>query len=212
MSSLCVLGERSGEDASLGKLPRRSCGSVPLLFGQSPTSRLAQGWDLPLRLGRSFLTLRLNWAPVESTASCSREARLPLRHCRQLQRSSPFLSWFGRQQLAPRSCRCHRPTVIRESCHACQSTHVARSVAGDFRDLQVTTVHPASLNASRNPSGELIKPESLPRYPSWSVSSSSSVLQPSSLVSSPSGASCSRSLTHPSLGHDLAVCQMPLRT
>ena len=29
-------------------------------------------------------------------------------------RSSPVPSWFGRQQLAPRSCRCHRPTVIRE--------------------------------------------------------------------------------------------------
>ena len=105
----------------MGKLPRRSCGSVPHPFG-SQTSRLAQGWDLLLRFGRSLLTLRPNWASVESTASCSREVRLPLRRCRQLQRSSPFLCWFGRQQLAPGSCRCHRPTVIREPCHACHST------------------------------------------------------------------------------------------
>ena len=81
-----------------------------------------------------------------------------------------------------------------------------------FRDLCVTAVHPATLNASRNPGGELIKPESLPRYPSWSVSSSSSVQQPSSLVSSRSGASSSRSLTHPSLGHNLAECPIPPHT
>ena len=75
------------------------------------------------------LNLSLNSASVESTASRSRVARLPLRHCRQLQRSSPFLSWFGRQQLLPRPCRCHRP---REPCHACQSTHVAFSIVGAF--------------------------------------------------------------------------------
>ena len=39
------------------------------------------------------------------------------------------------------------------------------------------------------PGGELIRQDSLPKYPSRSVSSSSSVEQPSSLVSSPSGAS-----------------------
>ena len=38
--------------------------------------------SLPLRLRRSFLTPRRNSASLESTASCSREARLPLRHCR----------------------------------------------------------------------------------------------------------------------------------
>ena len=100
----------------------------------------------PRAVGRSSLTLRLGWASVESTASCFREARLPLRHCRQLQRSSPFLSWFGRQQLAPGSCRCHRPTEIQEPCHTCHSTHVAWSIAGGFRVWRVTTVHPASLN------------------------------------------------------------------
>ena len=81
----------------------------------------------------------------------------------------------------PGSCRCHRPTVIQEPCHAWQSTHVAWRLCWRFRDLQVTTVRPASLNASRNPGGELIKPESLPKFPSWGVSSSSSVQQPSSL-------------------------------
>ena len=112
-------------------------------------SRLAQGSDLSLRLGRAFLASRLNSVSVESTASCSREARLPLRHCRQLQRSSPILSWFGRQQRAPESCRCHRPTVIQEPCHACQSPHVAWSIAGEFafcgspRSIQLHCMHHA---------------------------------------------------------------------
>ena len=86
-------------------------------------------------------------------------------------------------------------TMPRLSRHPCRLEHCWR-----FRDLWVTTVHPPLLHASRSPRGELIRQDSLPRYSSWSVSSSTSVQQPSSLVSSPSGASCSRSLTHPSLG------------
>ena len=41
----------------------------------------------------------------------------------------PFLL---RQQLTPGSCRCHRPTVIREPCHTFRSTRVAWSIAVDF--------------------------------------------------------------------------------
>ena len=130
---------------------------------------------------------------MEATATCSRGARLPLRHCRQLQRSSPFLSWFGHQQLAPKimslsPSHSDPRTVPRLSKHPRRLEHCWR-----FRYLRVTTVHPPSLNTSRSPGGEPIKQESLPRYPRWSVSSSSSVQQPSSLVSSHSGASCSKS-------------------
>ena len=98
-------------------------------------------------------------------------------------------------------------TVPRVSKHPRRLEHCWR-----FRYLRVTTVHPASLHALRSPGGELINQDSLPRYPSWSVSSSSSVQQPFSLVSSPSGASCSRSLTHTSLGHNLAGCPIPPHT
>ena len=117
---------------------------------------------------------------MESTASCSWGARLPPLHCRQLQISSPFLSWFGRQQLDPGSCPCHRPTVIRETVSRLSEHKRRWEPCWRFRYLRVTTVHPASLNASRGPGGELIKQESLPRYSSWSVSSSSSVQQVSS--------------------------------
>ena len=81
-----------------------------------------------------------------------------------------------------------------------------------FRDVRATTVHRAPLTASRNPGGQFVIPASLPRCPSFGVSSSSAVQQPYSLVSSPSGASCSRSATHPSLGHNLAGCAIPPHT
>ena len=99
------------------------------------------------RLGRSFLTLRLNWASVESTASCSRRRVCFCSTVDQLRRSSPFLSWFGRQQspshIDPR-------TMPRLSEHPRR-----REPCWRFRDLWVTTVHPASLNVSRSPGGEL---------------------------------------------------------
>ena len=98
-------------------------------------------------------------------------------------------------------------TVPRLSQHPCSLEHCWR-----FRNFRVTTVHPASLHASLSPGGELIRQDSLPRYPSWSVSSSSSIGRSSSLVPSPSGASCSRSITHPSLGHNLAGCPIPPHT
>ena len=113
--------------------------------------------------------------------------------------------------LAQDECRCHQFVVIRESCHACRSTHVAWSIAGDFAICG--SPRPSSfVECITQYWGKLVKQESLPRYSSWSVSSSSSVQQPSSLVFSPSGASCSRSLTHPSLGHNLAGCPMPPHT
>ena len=89
-------------------------------------------------------------------------------------------------------------TVPRLSRHARRLEHCWR-----FHDLQVTTVHPASLNASRNLGGEHIKQESL--LQKRLLVSSSSVQQPFSLVSSPSGASSSKSSTHPSLVHNLAA-------
>ena len=102
ISSICNLGnaqERALHCANFPDDPAalsfiRSAGHRPL------TSR--RSGIFPLRHGRSFLTLRLNWSSMESTASCSRAARLPPLHCRQLQISSPLLSWFDRQQFGPR--------------------------------------------------------------------------------------------------------------
>ena len=52
--------------------------------------------------------------------------------------------------------------MIRKPCHSCKNTHVARSIAARLRDLRVTTVHPASLNASRSSGGELTRQVSSP--------------------------------------------------
>ena len=116
--------------------------------------------------------------------------------CRDLHHSFP-----GHQHLAPGSYRCHRPTVIPRTVPLLSQHPRCMEHCWRFRDLRVTAVH-----------GELIRQNSLPRYPSWSVSSSFLVQQPSSLVSSPSGASCSLSSTHPSLGHNLAGCPIPPHT
>ena len=150
--------------------------------------------SLPLRLGRSFLTLRLNSASVESTASCSREvafASAPLSTTAEIF-TIPF---FGS---VVSNLPQNHVAVIVPQCSENRATlaeHCWR-----IRDLRVTTVHPASLNASRNPDGELIEQESLPKYSTWSVSSSSSVQQPSTPVSSASGASSSKSLSRPFSG------------
>ena len=135
------------------------------------------------------LNLSLNSASVESTASRSRVARLPLRHCRQLQRSSPFLSRSGRQQLLPRPCRCHRPTENRATLVKAPTLPSALLAPSRFAGHH----GPSSLSDCITQSWwKAHQKESLPRYPSWSVSSSSSVQQPSSVVSSPSGASRSK--------------------
>ena len=84
------------------------------------------------RFGRYFVILRLHSILVGSTASCYRVPQLLLRNCRQWLRSSPFLAWCCRQQLAPGSCCCHFPGVIREPCRGCRVTHVAWSIAVDF--------------------------------------------------------------------------------
>ena len=66
--------------------------AVPHLFSQSLTfSPFLQGWDLLRLLGRSCPTLRLRSGSEESTASCSREERLPLHHGRQQPSTIPFL-------------------------------------------------------------------------------------------------------------------------
>ena len=150
--------EPSGEDASQDRPPRPSFDSVPHPFGHSPTSSFLRRWVLLLRLERFLLDFEaaLGFSAIHSVMF-SGSAILSLRHCRQRLKSSPFLSLYSRWRLAPGSCRCHRPTVIREPCRTCQSTHVARSIAVDFRDLRVTAVHSASLYVSRSPGGELIR-------------------------------------------------------
>ena len=85
-------------------------------------------------------------------------------------------------------------------------THVAWSLADDFAILRVTTVHPASLDASRNPGVELIKQETILLLECLIVLFGPAAV---SLVSSPSDAPCSRSLTHPSLEHNLTGCPVP---
>ena len=65
---------------------------------------------------------------------------------------------------------------------------------------------------SCKPGGELTAPAPLPKYSSWSVSSSSSSQQPSSFASSPSGVFLPRLLTHPSLVHNRAGCPIPPHT
>ena len=97
---------------------------------------------------------------------------------------------------------CHRQTVLVK----------APTLLGALLAISVAGHHGPSSSAgciTQSQWEELIEQESLPRYPSWSVFSSSSVWQPSSLVSSSSGASSSRSLTHASLGHNLAMCPIP---
>ena len=92
ISSLCDLGNAQERTLYWTNFPDDSA-ALPLIRSASH-GPLASRRDRisPLRLGRSFLTSRPNSVSVESTASCSREARLPLRHCRQLQRSSLILS------------------------------------------------------------------------------------------------------------------------
>ena len=151
------------------------------ILGLCP-SYVREGWDLLQRLGRSSLPLRgeLGFSGIHRIMfSGSVFASAPLSTTAEiftipfLVRSSatcPKTMSFSSSHSDPR-------TVPLLSKHPRRLEHCWR-----FRDLRVTTVHPASLNASRSPGGELIKQDSLPRYPSWSVSSSSSVQQPSSLV------------------------------
>ena len=180
----------------MGKLPRRSCGSVPLPFDRSPTSRLAQEWDLLQRLGRSSLTMRLNWASVDSTASCSREARLLLLHCRQLQRSSPVV-------IVPQRSK-NRATLVRTPTTPGALLAVSR-FAGHHGPSSLTECITLSWWRAH-------QTRFAAKVSQLECVAASSVQQPSSLVSSPSGVSCSKSLTHPSLGHYLGVCPIPPHT
>ena len=90
-------------------------------------------------------------------------------------------------------------TMPRLSQHPCRLEHCWR-----FRNFPG--------HYSKSSFTECITESCQTRCSCWSVSSSSSVQHSSSLVSSPSGASCSRSLTHPSLGHNLAGCPLPPHT
>ena len=160
----------------------------------------------PLRLGRSLLTLRLNSTSMTSTASCSRETCVyaPLSTTAEIF-TIPFL--VRSSAICPGSCRFHRPTVIREPCHACQSTHEQCWAISQFAGHH----GPSSfVDCITQPWWGAAQTRIVAKVPSWSVSSS--VQQLSSLVSSLSGASSSTSLTHLSLGHLVAGCPVPSHT